>query len=99
MGAGMHVSGCGRGHGRGENMRACTRERGGGGSEGGRRVPVIQPLRSTPLVPMQKPQHQTLSDYERVGELEFGLIVWRTNLKRDLVFAQDKHVGFPDSQP
>ena len=38
---------------------------------------------------LQKPQHHTVSDYERVGELKFGLLVWRANLKRDASLASD----------
>ncbi|PRW20259.1 adenylate guanylate cyclase [Chlorella sorokiniana] len=33
---------------------------------------------------IKKPINRTLADYERVGELKFGLLVWRANLKRDV---------------
>jgi hypothetical protein len=48
-------------------------------------LPCPAPARPT----LQKPRHHTVSDYERVGELKFGLLVWRANLKRDASLASD----------
>jgi hypothetical protein len=42
---------------------------------------------------VQSPENQTTADFERLGELEYGLLVWRTNLKRDLAFTHDAGVG------
>ena len=44
---------------------------------------VVCPLPS----PLQRSINRTIADYERVGDLKFALLVWRTNLLRDTSLA------------
>lgn len=42
----------------------------------------------------------TIDDYEQLADLEFALIVWRQNLKRDLATTPSKEASFsPILQP
>ena len=43
-------------------------------------------------VPDQEPANRTVLGYARLADLEFALIVWRQNLKRDLASTPSKEV-------
>lgn len=43
-------------------------------------------------VPEQEPANRTVLGYSRLADLEFALIVWRQNLKRDLASTSLKEV-------
>jgi hypothetical protein len=45
------------------------------------------------LAAVQKQRSRALDDYERVGELRFGLLVWRANLRRDVALARNPAAG------
>jgi hypothetical protein len=40
-------------------------------------------------------RHHTLSDYERIGELRFAMLVWRANLQRDLSLCEGPQQAGP----
>ncbi len=41
---------------------------------------------------MQEPENCTVDDYERLADLDFGLMVWRQNLKRSTGLASTRQV-------
>ena len=42
---------------------------------------------------LQEPINRTVHDYNRLADLEFALIVWRQNLRRDLACTASKTVS------
>lgn len=65
------------------------------------------PRDSAPLLPGPLPalalqgggRRGAVADYERAGELKFGLLVWRANLRRDASLAEDPQAGSHRGHP